>query len=167
LGKEKMSWRKKELNRMGNSLSWLPKEEAAAVYARASASTSETRHGLNEEAWPIRERWDVEKISEEEAVAKLSEHIRSEEFFVVFGREDVCRIARAVFISHWRDMFCPARDDVVLIPESDEWCVFYCHEDEFEAGLKKQPNQPPEPTVMSVTPRADARVAPATTVAHL
>jgi hypothetical protein len=31
----------------------------------------------------------------------------------------------------------------------------------------KRPNQPPEPTVMSVTPRADARVAPATTVAHL
>jgi hypothetical protein len=33
--------------------------------------------------------------------------------------------------------------------------------------LKKKPNQSPEPTVMSVTPRADARVAPATTVAHL
>jgi hypothetical protein len=31
----------------------------------------------------------------------------------------------------------------------------------------KGPNQSPEPTVMSVTPRADARVAPATTVAHL
>jgi hypothetical protein len=28
-------------------------------------------------------------------------------------------------------------------------------------------NQSPEPTVMSVTPRAGARVAPATTVAHL
>jgi chitin deacetylase len=33
--------------------------------------------------------------------------------------------------------------------------------------LEQRPNQPPEPTVMSVTPRADARVAPATTVAHL
>jgi hypothetical protein len=31
----------------------------------------------------------------------------------------------------------------------------------------KRPNQSPEPTVMSVTPRAGARVAPATTVAHL
>jgi hypothetical protein len=31
----------------------------------------------------------------------------------------------------------------------------------------KRPNQSPEPTVMSVTPRADARVAPATPVAHL
>jgi hypothetical protein len=29
------------------------------------------------------------------------------------------------------------------------------------------PNQPPEPTAMSVTPRADARVAPAIAVAHL
>jgi GNAT superfamily N-acetyltransferase len=33
--------------------------------------------------------------------------------------------------------------------------------------VAKRPNQSPEPTVMSVTPRADARVAPATTVAHL
>jgi len=31
----------------------------------------------------------------------------------------------------------------------------------------QKPNQSPEPTAMSVTPRADARVAPATTVAHL
>jgi RimJ/RimL family protein N-acetyltransferase len=33
--------------------------------------------------------------------------------------------------------------------------------------VQRRPNQSPEPTVMSVTPRADARVAPATTVAHL
>jgi hypothetical protein len=32
---------------------------------------------------------------------------------------------------------------------------------------KKEPNQSPEPTVMSVTPAADAPVVPATTVAHL
>jgi TonB family protein len=32
---------------------------------------------------------------------------------------------------------------------------------------EKRPNQPPEPTALSVTPRADARVAPASTVAHL
>jgi hypothetical protein len=31
----------------------------------------------------------------------------------------------------------------------------------------EMPNQSPEPTVMLVTPRADARVAPSTTVAHL
>jgi hypothetical protein len=32
---------------------------------------------------------------------------------------------------------------------------------------KERANQPPEPTALSVTPRADARVAPAGTVAHL
>jgi hypothetical protein len=31
----------------------------------------------------------------------------------------------------------------------------------------RRPNQSPEPTALSVTPRADARVAPASTVAHL
>jgi len=33
--------------------------------------------------------------------------------------------------------------------------------------LKKEPNQALEPTTTSVTPRADARVAPAVVVAHL
>jgi hypothetical protein len=33
--------------------------------------------------------------------------------------------------------------------------------------MKKGANQSPEPTVMSVTPAADAPVVPATTVAHL
>ena len=37
----------------------------------------------------------------------------------------------------------------------------------FLYALKKRANQPPEPTALSVTPRADARVAPASTVAHL
>ncbi len=33
--------------------------------------------------------------------------------------------------------------------------------------MKKEPNQALEPTPIAVTPRADARVAPATGVAHL
>jgi hypothetical protein len=37
----------------------------------------------------------------------------------------------------------------------------------FSFATEQRANQSPEPTVMSVTPRADARVAPATTVAHL
>jgi hypothetical protein len=36
-----------------------------------------------------------------------------------------------------------------------------------EKDAVKRPNQSPEPTVMLVTPRACARVAPSTTVAHL
>jgi hypothetical protein len=39
--------------------------------------------------------------------------------------------------------------------------------DEVFKWLQKRANQSPEPTVTSVTPRADARVAPAMTVAHL
>jgi hypothetical protein len=41
---------------------------------------------------------------------------------------------------------------------------------EFEVDVRlkrKEPNQTPEPTPTSVTPRADARVAPAAVVAHL
>jgi hypothetical protein len=39
--------------------------------------------------------------------------------------------------------------------------------EEMRLPSKERPNQSPEPMVMSVTPRADARVAPATTMAHL
>jgi hypothetical protein len=29
-------------------------------------------------------------------------------------------------------MFCPSRDDVVIVPTGGWWALFYCHEDEFE-----------------------------------
>jgi hypothetical protein len=49
-----------------------------------------------------------------------------------------------------------------VIERRSNVCGYY-----FPALIRKSPNQSPEPTVMLVTPRADARVAPSTTVAHL
>ena len=55
-----------------------------------------------------------------------------------------------------------------LTPDYQSGVLVLADAEIFGLRLEKQkPNQPPEPTVMSVTPRADARVAPATTVAHL
>ncbi|MBX3739235.1 MAG: hypothetical protein KF715_21285 [Candidatus Didemnitutus sp.] len=141
-----MSWRKQELARFSTSLSWLPEDKAQRTFARANATTSRGRYGLNESVWDIRERWDVEKIGASATRAKLASYARDEEFFLCFGSHDVCRISRIAFLDHWQDMFAPSRDDVVVMPDSEEWCLFYCHEDEFEAGRKKAPNQTSEPT---------------------
>jgi hypothetical protein len=52
---------------------------------------------------------------------------------------------------------------------SGDAVLTYSEDPEFPTNLrlKKRPNQSPEPTAMSVTPRACARVAPAIAVAHL
>jgi hypothetical protein len=50
----------------------------------------------------------------------------------VFGRKDVFRVPARVFLDNWQDMFCPSRDDAVILPAGGGWALFYCHEDEFE-----------------------------------
>jgi hypothetical protein len=136
-----MNWRHKELSEFGDSIAWLPKEDAALVYASALAKTSNDHYGLDERFWKISARWDVDHVGEEEGRTKLAALLGAEDFFVVYGEEEVFRVSSSVFISRWRDMFLPSRDDVVVIPPSEEWCLFYCHEDEFEFGKKKEPNQ--------------------------
>ena len=51
---------------------------------------------------------------------------------LVFGRDDVFRVPASLFLSNWQDIFHPSRDDVVIVPDSGGWALFYCHEDEFE-----------------------------------
>lgn len=130
-----MNLRRNELSHFSDLLAWLAKDDAKRVYDSASVKTSTERYGLDEQFWEIATRWNVSG-NEEKDNAKLSS-LLSEEFFLVFGDNEVCRISRSSFIKHWRDMFVPSRDDVIVIPSSEEWCLFYCHDDEFEFGRKK------------------------------
>jgi hypothetical protein len=136
-----MSWRRNELSRVVDPVAWLPREESAFCYIRASTAISDKHLGLDEERWLVLERWRVEDFSEEEGQTKLKAVIPDEEFLVVFDEEHVFRISRSTFLAHWRDMFLPSRDDALMISPSGAWCLFYCHEDEFEFGRKKGPNQ--------------------------
>ncbi len=134
-----MTPRQKELLHFSAVLSWLPAEDAKSDFGRAREATSKERYGLDERLWEIVDSWDVEKIGGVETRARLALHIVDPEVIVFFGHQDVCRMSREAFLMHWQDMFMPSRDDVVVMPDSGAWCLFYCHEDEFEAGRRKRP----------------------------
>ena len=45
-----------------------------------------------------------------------------------------------IFSSRWDDFCYPSSDDVVVWPESENWALFYHHEEEFQFGGINQPN---------------------------
>ncbi|HEX8311970.1 MAG TPA: hypothetical protein VF614_11670 [Chthoniobacteraceae bacterium] len=83
----------------------------------------------------------VETISASDtalARAWLAERIgRTERVFVSFGSRHVCAISASAFLTHWQDMFGPARDDVLITDEQESWILFYHHEDQFQFGRTK------------------------------
>lgn len=126
-----MGWRHSELAEFGPEVVPLDRAEAQAAYIRANNLCSRTRYGLDEQKFAHIERLDVNDPGPS-AEAWLSERVGDGELQIVFGRDEVFLVPAAMFHNHWRDMFCPSRDDVVIIPSVGEWVLFYCHEDEFE-----------------------------------
>jgi len=83
------------------------------------------------------------------------------EIHVVSASGDDFRDASLSAVRSWT--FNPAIDLQTGMPASARMrCAV-----QFTSVEKEKPNQPPEPTTTAVTPRADARVAPAAVVAHL
>jgi hypothetical protein len=142
----KMTSRQRELAHFASKLSWLPADAAGRDFSVAREATSTERYGLDEQRWEVIERWDVEHAGEDATRSRLARHAIDSEVIAYFGPQDVCRMSRETFLAHWQDMFMPSRDDVVVMPPSGVWCLFYCHEDEFEAGRRRTPNKAPEPT---------------------
>ena len=132
-----MSRRAQELVRFSPKLWWFLEADAALVFTRAEKAMSRERYGLDENTWEIVARWDVEKTGLKATRAMLAQYLLEESLLICFGRKDVCRLSRSLFLDHWQDMFIPSRDDVLIMSESCTWAAFYCHEDEFEIGRPK------------------------------
>ncbi len=81
------------------------------------------------------ERLDAAEAGEDTA-AWLAQRVGSGEgrLLLVFGERDVCEVQASFFVGNWQDLFCPSRDDVVILPVRGGWAMFYFHEDEFEFG---------------------------------
>jgi len=126
-----MHWRAKELSETLPDADWLPESDARAVYDRVAPLLSRDHSGL--EATAVR---DLQRVPADAAAFDwLSSRIpRDEPLLLVFGAREVCRVPASAFHAHWQDLFCPSRDDVVIISESGGWVLFYYHEDQFEYG---------------------------------
>lgn len=128
-----MNWRRDELAHFGDQITWLDQAEAVAAFDRSMRLTSKSHYGLDPAAVTDIERLDVDDPGPE-AGAWLSLRIGVGTVLVVFDRHQVCRMDGTFFVTNWRDLLSPSRDDAVILPEGRAVVLFYCHEDEFEFG---------------------------------
>lgn len=105
--------------------------DALAAFRRAWDYSSPARYGLNETAFAAIERLDVDGS---DVRVWLAARIGVGELLLVFGCDEVFRVSALIFLDRWQDMFCPSRDDVIVLPVAGKWALFYSHEDEFEFG---------------------------------
>jgi hypothetical protein len=115
--------------------------DARAVYRLAKKCASCTRCGLDEDAFAQIECLDVNDAPPN-ARLWLTARVDGDELLLVFGQSEVFRLSTSLFLDNWQDMFCPSRDDVVILPVAGNWALFYSHEDEFEfeGGGAAEPN---------------------------
>jgi hypothetical protein len=125
-----MGWRHTELAAFGPEVVPLSDLDALAAYRRASEFSSKTRYGLDETVFKQIDRLNVEDPGPE-AWRWLAERVAGE-LLLVYAQDAVFRISAPLFLDSWQDMFCPSRDDVIILPVEGEWVLCYCHEDEFE-----------------------------------
>ncbi len=116
-----MGWRHWELAEFGPEVVPLDHSDAVAAYSRALALCSRTRYGLDETAFATIERQDVEEPA---ARQWLAERVGSGDLLLVFGPDEVFRVSASFFLACWQDIFCPSRDDVVIVPSGGGWALF-------------------------------------------
>jgi hypothetical protein len=126
-----VDWRRAEMVAFGIDVVPLNRSDATAAYDRATQLCSPNRYGLDETKITGIECLDV-KVQEAEVRAWLAERVGEGELLVVYSQDHVFRVPVPLFLDSWQDMFGPSRDDVVIVPISGGWVLFYWHEDEFE-----------------------------------
>jgi len=126
-----VGWRQSELAALSPEVVALGGADSRPAARRAIDCTSKTRYGLDETAFAAIERLDVDDPGPE-AERWLAERVGRDDLLVVFPDSDVFRVSAGLFVERWRDMFCPSRDDAVVLPAGGGWALFYSHEDEFE-----------------------------------
>lgn len=134
-----MGWRRNELLHFGDGVAWLSEPDAAGAYRVATSLTSRTRYGLDSERVNDIEKLNVDEDAPEHATWLASRLGPGDAMLLVIYEPDAaCRVRADFFVKHWRDLFLPSRDDVIILPESGDWVLYYSHEDEFEFGCRPE-----------------------------
>jgi hypothetical protein len=114
-----------------------PVEQMEAVRLFQKGLCFVGRNGLIPETFPkiVRQRADI--LAEvgccwlRQQQPDISQHV-----YVSWLCDTAIRTTWEVFINHWNNFCYPASDDVIIWPESENWALFYFHEEEFQFGRK-------------------------------
>ena len=130
-----MNFRVAEYKELGIVARWLDPEKAKNAYEYALQFSDKTRYGLNQENVTGFERLEI--ASDSIADAWLSARFKKEGTVqIVYGDDEVNVLSAADFVSRWRSIFVPCRDDAIILHNLSKSILFYSHEDELEHGMR-------------------------------
>lgn len=124
------------LTPLGSAVIWLSPPEAAAAFDRIRPCFDASRYGLSKTAFdPPVERVDVDDTA---GVVRAWLEVRvgrgPDLILVAYTRDEVCEVPARLFLDHWQSHFCPADDEIAVMPRYGGWILCYFHGDQFEFG---------------------------------
>lgn len=134
-----MRSRQHELSHFDTAITWVDEDVARQIYSDGRTFDHPTAYGLNPTTVRVRDRHVVTDLSVatdwlHRQIGQPVSHV-----FVVFGEHDVFRTSTDFFLAEWPNLFCPGRDDALVIEQYSRWIMFYDHEDELEIGVPQRP----------------------------
>ena len=126
--------RQSELESFAEHIRWLDEVRALASFEYASQFLSDqVPFGLNPRTVRGIESHTVDSMSV--AVHWVGDRIPSTgSVRVVFSQKIVFVAETRFFVDRWPDLFCPGRDDVLILANDDDWVLSYGHCLELEYG---------------------------------
>ena len=118
-------------------LRWLAEKPARASFDYALQFCRKDAYGLDPHTVAQIQSHDVESISV--AKAWLRARIPEDEYTVrvVLGESEVFIASTRFFLERCLDLFCPGRDDAVVLADRADWVLFYNHEVVIEVGWRR------------------------------
>jgi hypothetical protein len=127
------SLRQRELEELGVSARWLAEEKSRHAFDYACSYLAPSGRALSENRVSAIRKHKVQ--SHAVACAWVKDCFPANGTVqLVFSQRSVCVIATADFVEHWINMFCPSRDDVLVIHDHSPAVLYYHHEDELTIG---------------------------------
>jgi hypothetical protein len=132
-----MSGRRDEYSDFGDRIEWLTEPDAVGLYRIGISFMSRERYGLDSVKVYGIEKLNVDEDGPGHSAWLASRLGRGDAMLLVsYEPKEACHVRTDFFVEHWRDLFNPSSDDVIILPELGEWILYYCHEDEFEFGYR-------------------------------
>ena len=132
-----MSYRKREFNELGIQVRWLEPEHAKNAFEFAMAHCSKSPFGLSERK--VSNIIKHKASSDAVATAWLEENFVSDGTVqIIYDAKDVCVASATDLLTHWNEIFLPARDDALVLHNLSRLILFYCHEEVIEIGERKE-----------------------------
>ena len=124
-----------EYSDLGIDARWLQSDKASNAYSFVTTFCRADYYAIDKAKV---EQYSEHKISNHSIAKRWVSSLVSTEGTVqiIYGEDEVVIISAKDFIDRWQDIFCPGRDDAVVLHNLTKVILYYCHEEEWTYGQR-------------------------------